>query len=133
MKIDFLYYTGTIAILLSFTVIGNTLEWLALINIGTLYMIVYWLMYPKAKRLGDLKFEIENKRLDLINLKLDNLWELYLKKGGYNKAIEEFKNILQKEIDNEKDAIDRKAKRNWSILNELIYVKDMLLKEKKNE
>jgi antitoxin component HigA of HigAB toxin-antitoxin module len=53
-------------------------------------------------------------------------------KQGYNKALDEVEKILQNEINNEKDAIDRKAIRNWGILEELRFIKDMLkeLREK---
>jgi len=42
--------------------------------------------------------------------------------------IKEFEKIIDDEIKNEKDAINRKAVRNWSILNELVFIKDKLNK-----
>jgi hypothetical protein len=48
-----------------------------------------------------------------------------------NKCIEEFEKILQEEIDNEKDSIERKSKRDWSVISELTYIKDLLLKDLK--
>ena len=45
---------------------------------------------------------------------------------GYNKAKEQFNNLIDNEIENEQDAIIRKAHRNWTIINELELIKRKL-------